>query len=256
MKSVTITRFPEVGYACAEALNTLCTSITFSGENVKRVLITSCHSSEGKSYLSMNIMRTLAGFGKTVALIDADMRLSGITTRYGLAFADEKRTGLSHMLAGMAEPEQVIYETDIPGAYIVPVGRLVSNTMPLLNSPRFVQLLDTLSGIAEYVIIDTPPLGEIVDAKQIAKFCDAAVIAVKYNSVHRSELIDVKEQLEATGCLVLGTVLNKVDMESYMNRKYYHKHEYGKYDHYGKNDTGHSSLGRMRIFRKKSGKAK
>lgn len=64
-------KFPELDYAGSEAFNTLSTNLSFAGETVKKIMITSCHASEGKSYLSMNLMRTLAQRGMKVALVDA-----------------------------------------------------------------------------------------------------------------------------------------------------------------------------------------
>lgn len=233
MKSLSIGRFPPLSYACGEAVNTLCTNISFSGENVKKIMITSCHASEGKSFLSMNIMRTMAKFGKTVAMVDADLRRSMISSKYSIQFADrEHRWGLAHLLAGMATMDDVIYSTDIDGAYMVPVGREVSNPLPLLNSPRFGELLDRLAQGVDYVFVDAPPVGTVIDGAEIAKSCDGTLLVVNYNAVRRQELIDVKEQLEQTECPILGTVLNMVEFDSYLSRKYYYKSYYSNYDRY------------------------
>lgn len=233
MNTLLIKRFPSLGYACSEAINTLCTNLSFSGENVKKIMITSCHAAEGKSYISMNIMRTMAKFGKRVALVDADLRRSVITAKYGLEFADQDRKlGLAHFLAGKANAEDVIYQTNVDGSYMVPVGRDVSNPLPLLNSPRFAQLLDHMSQNIDYVIVDAPPVGTVIDAAQIAKYCDGTLIVVNYNSVGRQELIDAKAQLEQTGCPILGVVLNMVEYDTYLNKKYYYKSYYSHYDHY------------------------
>ncbi|MDO5378770.1 MAG: CpsD/CapB family tyrosine-protein kinase [Clostridia bacterium] len=235
MKSLSIGRFPPLSYACGEAVNTLCTNLSFSGENVKKIMITSCHASEGKSFLSMNIMRTMAKFGKTVAIVDADLRRSMIASKYSIQFADkEHRWGLAHLLAGMADMDDVIYSTDIDGAYMVPVGREVSNPLPLLNSPRLGELLDRLAQGVDYVFVDAPPVGTVIDAAEIAKSCDGTLLVVNYNTVRRQELIDVKEQLEQTECPILGTVLNMVEYDSYLSRKYYYKSYYSKYDRYEK----------------------
>ena len=78
MNMLTIRHFPALGYACGEAVNTLCTNLSFTGENVKKIMITSCHASEGKSFLAMNMMRTLSKLGKNVVLVDADLRRSMI----------------------------------------------------------------------------------------------------------------------------------------------------------------------------------
>ena len=100
MNSLTIGHFPSLSYACAEAVNTLCTNLSFSGENVKKIMITSCHAAEGKSFLSMNIMRTMARFGKSVVLVDADLRRSVISAKYNLQFTTaDQRLGLAHLPA-------------------------------------------------------------------------------------------------------------------------------------------------------------
>lgn len=233
MRKLEIKHFPPLGYACNEAVNTLCTNLSFAGPDIKKIMITSCHAAEGKTFLSMNIMRMLAKFGKTVVLVDADLRRSIISATYRLQYENpEEKWGLSHMLAGMVNEEQVIYETNVRGAYMVPMGREVSNPLPLLNSPRFAWLLDHLAQEVDYVLIDAPPVGLVIDAAQIAKNCDGSLIVVNYNSVRRQELIDVKEQLEQTGCPILGTVLNMVEYDSYLSKKYYYKSYYSKYDRY------------------------
>ena len=237
MNALTIRHFPPLSYACSEAVNTLCTNLSFAGENVKKIMLTSCHASEGKTFLSMNIMRTMAKLGKTVVLVDADLRRSMINTDYGVRFEDGRNDGkgLSHFLAGMVGMDEVIYQTDIPNAIMVPVGRDVPNPLALLTNSHFAELLDMLAKMADYVIVDAPPVGVVIDAAEIAKACDGTLIAVNYNDVSRQELLDVKQQIEQTGCPILGTVLNQVDYDNYMGRKYYKSYsKYGKYGYYRK----------------------
>lgn len=92
-----------------------------------------------------------------------------------------------------------------------------------------------MARMADYVIVDAPPVGMVIDIAEIAKACDGALIAVHYNDVSRQELLDVKQQIEQTGCPILGTVLNQVDYDNYMGRKYYKSYsKYGKYGYYRK----------------------
>ena len=238
MKKLIIGQFPSIGYAVAEALNTLCTNLSFSGENVRKIMITSCHASEGKSFLSMNIMRTMARFGKSVVLVDADLRRSMIDAKYGLQYpAGSEKWGLAHYLAGKVDMDDVIYSTNIEGAYMIPVGREVSNPLPLLNSQRLEMLLNELAQRADYVLVDAPPVGTVIDGAQIAKSCDGTLLVVSYNTVRRQELMDVQAQLEQTGCPILGTVLNMVEYDSYMSKKYYYKYYYSNYERYDKTGT-------------------
>lgn len=234
MKQLKITKFPALDYAGSEAFNTLSTNLPFAGENVKKVMITSCHASEGKSYLSVNLARTLAQRGKKVVVVDADLRRSMINPNYGIRFEDNKTSGngLSHFLAGMVGIEEVVYETDVPNMWMVPVGRDVPNPLVLLTNKHMAELLDALAKMADYVIVDAAPVGMVIDAAEIAKSCDGTLIAVHYNDVRRQELLDVKQQIEQSGCSILGTVLNQVDYDSYMGRKYYSKSKYSKYGYY------------------------
>lgn len=230
MNRVNIVNFPPLGYAGQEAFNTLCTNLSFSGEYIRRIMVTSTRASEGKSYLTMNIMRTMAALGKRVALVDADLRRSHITGSYKLQFENPQQMGLAQLLAGMTTVDEVICETNIEGAYIVPVGRIVSNPITLLNSPRFKALLDYLAQNVDYVLVDAPPVGTVIDAAEIAKSCDGTLLAVAYNRVRRRELADVKEQLEQTGCQMIGTVLNLVEFDHFMTRRYYYRSYYSNYE--------------------------
>lgn len=233
MKKVTISRFAPLAYTGQEALNTLCTNLSFSGLDVKKIMITSSHASEGKTFMSMNIMRTMAKYGKRVALVDADLRRSNVSGRYSLNFeAEQSRFGLAHYLAGIADLEQVVYETNLENAWMVPVGRTVTNPMPLLNSERFNALLNYLAKNMDYVIVDVPPTGVVVDSSEIAKSCDGILLVVDYDKVHRKEFSEVKSQLEQTGCPILGAVLNQVKMNAFMSRKYYFRTKYGYYSDY------------------------
>lgn len=233
MKKLQISQFPELSYAGTEAINTLCTNLTFSGSNIKRIMITSCHASEGKTMISMNIMRTMAKLGKKVVLVDADLRRSVVTQKYGLQFPEGGKTGLSHLLAGMAEEADVVYSTDIDGACMVPVTKTVNQSLSLLNSDQMKNLLDSLAEYFDYVIVDAPPIGALIDAAQIARNCDGTLLVINYNAVRKKELADACKQLEQTGCPILGTVINQAALDSYLNRKYYYKsYYYSHYDRY------------------------
>lgn len=245
MNKIIINNFSAVDYAVQEAINTLCTNLSFSGSKVKRIVFTSTHAAEGKSFLTMNTMRTMAKLGKKVAFVDADLRKSNITSRFGVQFNGQKNAvGLAHYLAGKSDMESVIYSTNIKNAWIVPVGRTVSNPLSLLNSELFQQLLDYLAENMDYVFVDAPPIGVVIDAAEIAKSCDGVLIAVEYNSVSGRELAEVKLQLEQTGCPLLGVVLNRVEMNNYMSKKYYYR---SRYSHYG---DYYSEPGREKTYKK------
>lgn len=238
MKKIVIGNLPEWDYARSEAINMFCTNLSFSGNGIKKILITSSHAGEGKSTIAIDATRKIAELCHSVVLVDADMRKSVIAAEYDIQYPDDSQKGLAHYLAGRAEIEDVLYETNIPGAYMVPVGRTVSNPLQLLNTDRFWKLMDYLAKAADYVLVDTPPLGMVIDAAEIAKSCDGSVIVVDYNAVHRRELQDVKAQLEQTGCPILGAVLNRVKYNDYMSKRYYYRsHYYNGYHKYYKYES-------------------
>ena len=128
--------------------------------------------------------------------------------------------------------EEVLYEADIPGNYIVPVGHDVVNSMQLLSSWRMKELLDELAQRFDYVIVDTPPIGAIVDAAVVAKACDAAVLVVSAGLATKQEVVGAKQQIEKSGCPMIGAVLNKVEMAR-GSSKYYHRSMYAAYETQG-----------------------
>ena len=230
MNKLELTRFPALDYACKEAINTLCTNLTFSGSDIRRIMLTSCQAHEGKSFLTLCIQRTLAQLGYRVVLVDADLRRSQIQSRYGMQIREGSGKGISHYLAGMCQLDHIIYETSISGAYMIPVGYEVSNSLALLSSPRFVRMLEQLQTKFDYVLVDAPPVGVIIDAAEIAKSCDGTVLVVKYNRVSRRELLEAKAQIDRTGCKILGAVVNEVEFDSLSSKKYYNR---SYYSHYG-----------------------
>ena len=230
MKQLKITKFPELDYAGSEAFNTLSTNLSFAGETVKKIMITSCHASEGKSYLSMNLMRTLAQRGMKVALVDADLRRSSIVSRLRME-TDGEMLGLAHYLAGHCNLDDCIYETNLYGACIMPAGRDITSPMTLIDTPYFGEMLDHLATQFDLILVDTPPVGVVIDAAEIGRRCDGCVLIVNYNTTRRRELVEAKNQMEQSGCPILGCVINKVTFDTLSAKKYYNK---GYYNHYYK----------------------
>lgn len=239
MKQLKIGRFPALDYACSEALNTLCTNLSYCGREVRSILFTSRYEQEGKSGIAINVMRTLAGYGKRVLLVDADLRCSTLARRYRFTYAQRENAGLAQHLAGMCELQDVVYRTNLPGAFILPAGHEVLNSMQLLASYRYGEMMDALRDEFDIVLVDSPPAGLIVDAIEIARYCDGAVIVVEYNRGRVQDVADVAANLAKTGCKVLGAVMNGVNLKSFRNRKYYYRSERysAYYHHYGGSDA-------------------
>ena len=233
MNQVLLREQDTLDYSGKEALNSIATNLTFVGRNMNRFILTSCAASEGKSSLCMQLMLNLAQRGNSVVMVDADLRASFLMSH--LKFQQEGAIkGLVHYLAGYCELDQVIYQTNIEGAYIVPIGDTVANPLPLLDSPDFAKMMEELGKNFDYVIVDAPPIGVVIDAAVVAKSCDGAVFIVEYGKRSKREVSDAVQQLEQSGCPVLGCVINMVTVKSLAEKSYYKKYYSNHYSKYYK----------------------
>lgn len=234
-KNVTLTDANTGDYLYEEAIKTLRTNLQFSGKNNKVILLTSSYSNEGKSDISFNLAVELGKAGKKVLLIDADIRKSVYRSRYNI---QEETQGLSQYLSGQIENiDQVVYKTNYENLYMILAGPFAPNPSEMLGDDQFGQLLKAARQVFEYVIVDTPPLGTVVDAAVIAQFCDGAVIVVESNATSYRVAQKVKAQLEKSGCKILGAVLNKVDTKSKGSYKRGYGRGYSDYGYYGNPDV-------------------
>lgn len=224
MKKIEIKK-PELKYYTSEAFKSLRTNLQFCGSDKKVIAFTSCTENEGKTYVVMNLAISLAESGKKVLLIDADLRKSVMLGRVKVT---ESVRGLSHFLSKQETLSEIIYTTNIPYFNMIFAGPVPPNPSELLNGNYFTQMLESLRDSCDYILIDTPPLGKVIDSAVVAKNCDGAVLVIEsgWNRWHYE--VEVKEQLEKAGCPILGVVLNKVDTKF---QSYYGK--YGKYGDYG-----------------------
>lgn len=223
---------PELPYAVEEALNRLRVNIKFCGKNTKKILITSSVPGEGKSTVAVHLWKMLAEAGFKSVLLDTDLRKSVLKDR--IKFKSEKDiTDLRYYLSGLAEYEEVVYETDVENGYIVPVISTLENPSSMLEDERFEQLFDLLSEEYRYVIVDSPPLDSVSDSSLIAPFCDGVIFIVRSGRTSRKLVKASLKQLERTGCRLLGIVLNRVEVKSRVYKKYYGKYSKRYNSYYG-----------------------
>jgi len=224
MKQLLLKDIGSETYGIVESVNSLKTNITFCGDDVKTIVITSSVPGEGKTSISFELSKSLAVSGKKVLLVDADIRKSKFLRTRGVRGVE---VGLSHYLSGQAELEDVFYKINIKNMAFVPTGPTVPNPLELIESERFERLLTLSRKVYDYIIVDAAPLGAVIDAAIIAKHCDGSIVVIEQGKVSRRLVGQVVEQLKRTETRILGAVLNKVDMKS---SNYY----YGYYKEYGK----------------------
>lgn len=229
-KTITLTDPHKGDYFYEGAVKTLRTNIQFSGKNNKAILLTSAYSNEGKSDISFHLAEEMGKAGKKVLLIDADIRKSVYKTRYDI---QEITNGLSQYLSGQVERlDELIYKTNYENLHMILAGPFAPNPTEMLGDEQFGEMVKAARKVYDYVFIDTPPLGNVVDAAVIGQYCDGAVIVIESGATSYHVCQKVKGQLEQSGCRILGAVLNKVDTRSggYYGGKY---GKYGRYDKYG-----------------------
>ncbi len=231
MQKIEINKTDELDYHTNEAYKSLRTNIQFSGENVKVIAITSCMPNEGKSSVAMNLACSLAEAARRVLYIDADMRKSVLVGRYKMTHAN---FGLSHFLSGQKSLEEVLAQTNISRLHMIVAGPVPPNPAELLEGKRFGELIKAAREVYDYIIIDTPPVGVIIDSVIVAKQCDGIAMVIAADEVSYKFSQKAKSQLEVAGCRILGAILNKVDLRrngrygSRYYNKYYRKY-YGSY---------------------------
>ena len=209
-------------YRSKEAFKMLRTNIDFTGSDLKVICITSCTPNEGKSNISFEVAKSYAQLGKKVLLVDADLRKSVMRQRHKKG---KVRLGLVNYLVGKCELDEALCETDVNNLYMIFSGPVPPNPSELLGSWKFTEMIRNAREEYDMVIIDTPPLGSVIDAAVVSKCCDGAVIVIAAGNVSYRFARKVKEQLDVAECRILGCVLNKVDLSG---KSYYGKY-YGKY---------------------------
>lgn len=208
-----------------EYYNALCTNIQLSGDKLKVISVTSVNPGEGKTTTSVNIARSFARAGYKTLLIDGDTRNSVIS---GVFKSREKITGLTEFLSGTADLSRGLCDTNIENLFVIQSGSVSPNPTALLQSKNFNDMIETLRKYFDYIIVDTAPIGIVIDAAIITQKCDASILVTATGEVNKRDVQKSKQQLEQTGKLFLGVVLNKLDISV---DKY---GVYGSYGNYGK----------------------
>ena len=208
-----------------EYYNALRTNIQLSGDNLKVITISSVEPSEGKSTTSTNIALAFARAGYKTLLIDADIRNSVMS---GVFKSREKITGLTDYLAGTQDLSNGLCETNVENLFMIQSGAVSPDPTALLQSTNFELMIETLRKYFDYIIVDTAPIGVVIDAAIIVQKCDASILVTEAGRTKRRDIQKAKVQLEQTGVPFLGVILNKFDVK---REKY---GSYGTYGSYGK----------------------
>lgn len=219
-----VASFEKLNNPAEEAYKVLRTNLKFYGlsKPIKTIAITSYSPNEGKTTTAINLSISMAKSGMKVLYVDADLRKPMLMKNLG----NNDFEGLSNYLSGHADIKEIIHNTDINGFSYVPCGVKPFDPAELLSSVKFDEFLEVVQQQFEMIIIDTPPLGSVIDCSIIGGRTDGVLVVIKPYKVKYNNILMVKEQLEKTNIRILGAVLNGVNQRDY-------KAYYNSYDYYG-----------------------
>lgn len=221
MEIIEVSRYVAKRFHASEALKTLRTNVMFSGAGIKSIALTSYSAAEGKSTVSFQLAASMAQAGKKVVLLEADLHKGLLASRLKIRGGVN---GLSHYMSGILPYNELLYETDVKGLFIIFSGPRVPNAAEMLGSQKFASLLEALVNSFDYVIVDVPPLGQVIDCAVMAPHLDGILLVVDANRNSYKQTRRLKAQLDKSGGKVLGVVLNNFN---YGDKRGYYGNRYG-----------------------------
>ncbi len=189
------------------------------GVRPRVIAFTSASAKEGKTTVTSNLGIALAGFNRRVLLVDGDLR----KRRLHRVFEVENNAGLYEALTGNSSP--AIKETKIPNLFVLPSGRGIDGDM-LFSTSKLRDLLEKLKADFDMILIDTPPLLQVADARLICNEADATVLVIAQHTPREVALL-ARQRLGDDGSHLLGTILNKWDPKTSLHG-YHSYHSYYK----------------------------
>lgn len=212
-RSVVVTAAPHSGQA--EAYRQLRTNLQFldvtgagTGDDqpARLVAVTSALAGEGKSTTAANLAAALAETSARVLLVDGDLRRPSVAPLLGL----EGAAGLTTVLLGRAELDDVVQEWGAAGLQVLTSGPLPPNPSELLGSPAMRRFLAVARARYDYVVVDSAPLLPVADGAVLAALVDGVLVLANVTAVRRHQLAEALRNLGQVDATVLGIVLNEV----------------------------------------------
>lgn len=192
----------------AEAVRSLRTAVQFTARpgSALTLLVTSSHAAEGKSTVAANLAEALAEAGLRVALVDGDLRRPTVADFFGL----EGAAGLTSVLIGQAEVDDVLQEWGSSGLHVLAAGPLPPNPSELLSSPAMADVLARLGETHDVVLIDGAPLLPVTDSTVLARLVSGTMLVGDASRTRRPAIAKSLQLLERVGARVVGVVLTHV----------------------------------------------
>ena len=216
-------------FAVTESYKSIRTNILFSlGTSDKKIIaVSSANPMDGKSTVSANIAIAFAQTSSRVLLIDADMRKPIQHKSFHLS----NNKGLSTLIVNMSTFEESIKKDVVENLDVLTSGPMPPNPSELLASAQYTEMLDNLSKVYDYIIIDTPPINVVSDAMIMSNSVSGVLMVLKYGVTTYGDVTDAMKQFELANTNLIGFVLNDIEnggRGSYYkySYKYYYKYSY------------------------------
>lgn len=226
----------------SEAYRVMRTNLSFSAVDgeLRSIMVTSSSPGEGKSTTAGNLAVVMAQTGKTVIVVDSDLRRPTQHKVFGVP----NNLGLTTAILDSSTPiEQQLQETRIPGVRVMTSGPIPPNPAELLNSQRMSHLIETLKDEADVILFDTPPVLTVTDAAILSPQMDGCIVVVHTGETRRDTFVQAVERLQKTGGTIFGVVLNRLNPS---RSGYYYYQYYNTYDSAGKSAAS-SKRGRGKL---------
>ncbi len=214
----------------AEAYRSVRTAVYFGlpDSDSKTVLVTSPSEGDGKSTLTSNLGIAMAQAGQRTLIVDADFRRPS----QGKIFQVDEAGGLSAVLMGRRPLAQAIQRSGVRGLDVLPAGPAMPNPAEVLNGERFEALLQELTSLYDHVLVDSPPVMPVADARILSAMCDVTVLVLRAEKSSRKAAAHACDGLISVGANLLGTVVNDVPRR---------KLRYGTFGAYGLQQYGYAN---------------
>ncbi len=221
----------------SEGYNSLRSALLYSTPSglPKTMLVTSSQPSEGKSTTSIAIARGIARLGRSVVLLDLDLRRPALHRAIPMLNA-ENSLGVSSILTNQSTVDEALRDTDLEHLKVITSGPIPPSPTELLSSSKMLQLLDELTARFDMVLLDSPPVLGLADSPLMAALVDGVVIVIQSDRSRRGSLKASLRRLRNMRTNVLGGVLTKFDPTDSGNRY----SEYYGYNYYQYSNTSGS----------------
>lgn len=193
-------------------------------QDLKVLLVTSAAPGEGKSTIAANAAMALAMNRHKVVLLDCDLRNPSVRSTLNM---EDDKPGVIEFLTGKAELQEVLQYLAEYKMYVIPGGKPYNNASEIIDTPRMRVLIEQLRGVADYVVLDTAPVGMLTDTAVLAEYADAALFVVRQDYARIDNIMEGIAQLAESRVHLAGCVLNGAEA-GITGSGYYHRY-YGKY---------------------------